>query len=91
MEASGITLRADHLGSQRLGDRREQRITNADFSLIRHFLEGLGSYQSLLVLAVPLAIMEPLESARASRRRGRAFRCRDFSDDLRLCRQPFYH
>ena len=28
---------------------------------IRHFLEGLGSYQSLLVLAVPLAIMEPLK------------------------------
>lgn len=28
---------------------------------IRHFLKGLGPYQSLLVLAVPLVIIEPLK------------------------------
>ena len=41
--------------------RREHRITMQISQSIRRFLVRLGPYQSLLVLAVPLAIIEPLK------------------------------
>lgn len=42
---------------------RQQKRSSALLPRLRQFLEGLGPYQSLVILAVPTSIVEPLKLA----------------------------
>jgi len=44
-----------------LAERAETSRTQGPPSRLRRFIEGLGPYQSLLILAIPISLVEPLK------------------------------